>query len=158
MLCQYFCTSSRLPVLIFTLCKLPLCVWVWPCSSMQAPWHFYLTSSLQVCIAPQLGEGNPWILDSFLVPFFPPGSHLTSHLRSRPLKRPKSALLNSRFMSLLCALLTALRILNWIGVDEVPHEDQCLFKWDCFYLPAEDLSLFQNSNTFTHTMNAYGSR
>jgi len=71
----------------------------------------------------------------------PVPSRALSHgtLLSRSLKRPKSALLKHRVVSLLCTLLAALRILNStmfmpcsvvlptdIGVVEVPNEEQCL--------------------------------
>jgi len=35
---------------------------------MQASWHFFLTSSLLRCFAPELGGGDPRILTSFLGP------------------------------------------------------------------------------------------
>lgn len=57
-----------------------------------------------------LGGDDPLIIASFLGSLFPP--RLYDTLPSSPLKRPKSALLKSRAVSLLCILLAALRILK----------------------------------------------
>lgn len=78
---------------------LPYCLEA-PCSSMKASWHFHLTSLWQFIAS------NICILVSFREWLY------AKLLRSRSLKRPKSALLNSRLVSSLCALLAALRHLN----------------------------------------------
>lgn len=57
---------------------LPFCVWVVPgavCSSVQASWHFCLTSCSLGWTVLDPGGGDPWLAISFLGPLFPLGPH-----------------------------------------------------------------------------------
>lgn len=78
----------------------------------KSSWHFCLTFCSLGCTALELDQSDPSILTNFS--WAPPPSKALSQRTpwSRSLKKPKSALLKFRPVSLLFALLPPFRILN----------------------------------------------
>lgn len=113
---------DALPVCLYScqvtcLCFHPLWVsfyvWVWPgtlCISMQAFWSFWWTSSLLGCSAPEVGVGDPWILQN--VSFSSLQDLILQHATKQIPKRPKPTSLKPRAMSLFITISASLRILN----------------------------------------------
>lgn len=90
------CIPPKLPVSNCTFCLLPFCVQVLPgaaCSSMQASWHFCLTSCSLGWTVLELRRNDPGQSISFLGPLFPLGSHPLGLFQADPWRGQSSDLL-----------------------------------------------------------------
>lgn len=109
---QFYSIPPKPPVLVFTFWKLLFSLWVCsaaPYPSKEACWHFCPIASLSGCT---VCEWRKWSLNAREHPWAPLPSRALSHWAPLgcALKRPKSALLEARAVSLLCALLSVLSI------------------------------------------------